>query len=231
MVTRRPDVATYLSSHPLFSGLPEPDVARVIEVARIVHLPRGAVLFEAGEQAEGLYLVIEGLVKVYASADKGQEKVLDVVGPGGCVADALMFDGDDPGLRACVLSDSQIVVLPKDWLMGEMVSNGKLALRIVHALSQRLHRLVKDIQAVTLHSGVRRVVDYLLHATPEHAGASASGGATVFLPASKGTIASLLSVTPEHFSRILHELQSNGLIEVDRRRIHIRNATALTRYG
>ena len=44
---------------------------------------------------------------------------------------------------------------------------------------------------------------------------------TVSLPFSKSTLASLLSVTPEHFSRILHELQSRGLIAVDRRDIHI----------
>lgn len=54
---------------------------------------------------------------------------------------------------------------------------------------------------------------------------------TVSLPASKGTIASLLSVTPEHFSRILHDLQANGLIAVDRRHIHILDAQRLASYA
>jgi len=53
----------------------------------------------------------------------------------------------------------------------------------------------------------------------------------VSLPASKGTIASLLSVTPEHFSRILHELQARGLIEVDRRHIKILDAQGLASYA
>ncbi|MGC4062995.1 MAG: helix-turn-helix domain-containing protein [Aquabacterium sp.] len=50
------------------------------------------------------------------------------------------------------------------------------------------------------------------------------------MPASKGTIASLLSVTPEHFSRILHDLQARGLIAVQRRQIHILDAQGLARF-
>jgi len=47
---------------------------------------------------------------------------------------------------------------------------------------------------------------------------------------SKATIASRLSLTPEYFSRVLHELEAAGLIEVDRRDIRIRDASALANY-
>jgi len=43
----------------------------------------------------------------------------------------------------------------------------------------------------------------------------------VSLQASKGVIASRLSVTQEHFSRILHDLAARGLIEVHGRAIRI----------
>ena len=41
------------------------------------------------------------------------------------------------------------------------------------------------------------------------------------LPTSKGTIASRLNLTQEHFSRILNELSTGGLIQVQGRTIHI----------
>ena len=44
---------------------------------------------------------------------------------------------------------------------------------------------------------------------------------SIRLPTSKGTIASRLNLTQEHFSRILNELTSSGLIEVEGRTIHI----------
>jgi CRP-like cAMP-binding protein len=74
-----------------------------------------------------------------------------------------------------------------------------------------------------LRTASERVVAYLLRdgAVDAPPVRGDGGPCTVLLPASKGTIASLLSVTPEHFSRILHDLQSRGLIAVNRRQIHI----------
>ena len=52
----------------------------------------------------------------------------------------------------------------------------------------------------------------------------------VSLPVSKATIASRLSMTPEYFSRVLHELEAEGLIEMDRREIRIPDTGRLARH-
>ena len=49
-------------------------------------------------------------------------------------------------------------------------------------------------------------------------------------PVSKATIASRLSLTPEYFSRVLHELESEGLIAIDKREIQIPDPSRLARY-
>jgi CRP-like cAMP-binding protein len=54
---------------------------------------------------------------------------------------------------------------------------------------------------------------------------------TVSLPVSKATIASRLSLTPEYFSRVLHELEADGLIEIDKREIRILDVARLTNFG
>jgi CRP-like cAMP-binding protein len=53
---------------------------------------------------------------------------------------------------------------------------------------------------------------------------------TVSLPVSKATIASRLSLTPEYFSRVLHELEGAGLITIDKRDIHILDPQRLAHY-
>jgi hypothetical protein len=52
----------------------------------------------------------------------------------------------------------------------------------------------------------------------------------VSLPVSKATIASRLSLTPEYFSRVLHELEGEGLIQIDKRDIRIPDPGRLARY-
>jgi CRP/FNR family transcriptional regulator, dissimilatory nitrate respiration regulator len=74
---------------------------------------------------------------------------------------------------------------------------------------------------------VQRVIGYLLRDVDADNG---DAPVTVSLPVSKATIASRLSLTPEYFSRVLHELEAAGLVRIDKRDIHILDAQALATY-
>jgi len=81
-------------------------------------------------------------------------------------------------------------------------------------------------------SGVQRLIGYLLRdGESAQTGVSHSTSLTVNLPASKATIASLLSLTPEYFSRVLHELEAQGLIQIDKREISILDVARLASFG
>jgi CRP-like cAMP-binding protein len=96
-------------------------------------------------------------------------------------------------------------------------------------MSLRLHGLVRDVEAYALDSGVQRIIGYLLRDQSD--GETAPGAPLVVtLPVSKATVASRLSITPEYFSRVLHELEDAGLVKVDKREIHIPDAARLARY-
>jgi CRP-like cAMP-binding protein len=73
------------------------------------------------------------------------------------------------------------------------------------------------------------VIGYLLRDQPSQESASPDVF-TVSLPVSKATIASRLSLTPEYFSRVLHELEVAGLIEIDKRDIRILDTRRLATY-
>jgi len=209
----------------LFRDAPEATLARLAPSARRVHLARGDELFRSGEVSEGLYVVTKGQVKVYARADNGQEKVIEVVSAPACLGGSLLradvTGQGGPGCghvsHAAGLPEAHRFLLPRAGVLAELQADPRLAVRLLAEVSGRLNRLVRDIEAVTLHTAAQRVVSYLLRTSPQ----AATSACTVSLPASKGTIASLLSVTPEHFSRILHDLQSRGLIAVNRREIVI----------
>ena len=106
--------------------------------------------------------------------------------------------------------------------------SARFSLHMLAGLARRLQGLVHDVQAYSLHSGTQRVIGYLLggRSTPEPGSASM----TVTLPVSKAAIASRLSITPEYFSRVLGELVSQGLIEVDKREIDIPDVGKLASY-
>jgi len=85
-----------------------------------------------------------------------------------------------------------------------------------------------EFEGYFLSSGTERVIGYLLRGEN---GNSAHNAEQITLPATKGIIASRLNLTHEHFSRILRELMTAGLIEVDGREVRILNKKRLFGYA
>jgi CRP-like cAMP-binding protein len=140
-----------------------------------------------------------------------------------------MFTGRPYILSSQALADTLLLTVTKRAVLEEIARDHRFALRLLAGLSRRLHGLVHDVEAYALHSGLQRVIGYLLRDQAAEGG-DAAQPRTVSLPVSKATIASRLSLTPEYFSRVLHELADRGLIEIDRREIRIVDAPRLARF-
>jgi CRP-like cAMP-binding protein len=90
------------------SDLPEKLSSELLASSTLRHLGEGEVLFLAGEPANGLYRLEEGLVKVSVGATTGAERILAILGAGAIVGDLAIIDGlprsaSVTGLRECKL--------------------------------------------------------------------------------------------------------------------------------
>ncbi|MEK8028530.1 MAG: hypothetical protein RLY78_353 [Pseudomonadota bacterium] len=230
MADPRPfDVPRYLSVLPLFTDIGPVALQRVAEGCQLRRMARGDMVFRVGEPCEAFHVTVLGQVKLYGLSPAGQEKVIELVGPGQSFAEALMF-GDRPYIiNAQALTDSLVLSVGKAAVVGEIDRDPHFALRMLAGMSRRLHGLVNDVQAYALHSGLQRVIGYLLrdHIDADGEGEPSTGEVVVQLPVSKATIASRLSLTPEYLSRVLRELEEQGLIAVDKRDIRIPDVSAL----
>jgi CRP-like cAMP-binding protein len=223
--TRSFDIPRYLRVLPLFSDLQPAEVERLAQGCRLSRRERGEMIFHVGDPCEGFHVVVTGQVKLFVISPAGQEKVIELIGPGHSFAEALMFLGKPCMVNAQALADTLLLTVERGVVTREVEQDGRFALRMLAGLSRRLHGLVADVQAYALQSGVQRVIGYLLRDVPDE-----GGEVTVSLPVSKATLASRLSLTPEYFSRVLRELEEARLIEVDKRDIRILDAARLATY-
>jgi CRP/FNR family transcriptional regulator, dissimilatory nitrate respiration regulator len=223
------DLPRYLSVLPLFTDLSATERERLALGCQLRRLARGEDLFRVGQPCQEFHVTVTGQVKLFAISPAGQEKVIELVGPGNSFAEALMFTDTPYIINAQALTDSLLLTVSKQAVLTEIEHDSRFALRMLAGISRRLHGLVHDVEAYALHSGVQRVIGYLLrdHAADD---GPAVDTMTVSLPVSKAVVASRLSLTPEYFSRVLHELDAEGLIEVDKRDIRILDAKRLARY-
>ena len=218
----------FLATLPLFKELAAPELDRIATGTVELHVPRGEMLFQKGDPTTGFYLVIYGQVKLSFVTPTGQEKVVEIIGPGNSFGEALMFMERPYIVMAQALADSMLLHISKQTVFDELAREPEFAKKMLAGLSRRLHSLVSDVESYSLQSGTQRVIGYLLR--QDDGGGAGEGPAKLTLPVAKAVVASRLNLTPEHFSRILHELAEARLISVDGRAITILDATRLRSY-
>ena len=218
-------VADALAELTLFNGLDAKTRSRLAGGATLLTAPRGHIVFRDGDPCAGLHVVVSGQIKLLLHAGNGHEKVFDVIGADASFGESALFLDQPHQIAAEAIIDSQLVLLARTALLREIAMNGDLAMRVIRVLAQRVRCRTHDIKTYVLFSGTQRVISHLLHEIPDETGVS--GAVEVTLSTRKGIIASRLNLTQEHFSRILHELTSAALIEVDGQRVRIPNVGRL----
>jgi CRP-like cAMP-binding protein len=218
----------FLRNLPLFRELAPEEIDRVSTGTRELRVKRGDILFQKGDPTRGFYIVVYGQVKLLFITPNGDEKVIEIMGPGQSFGEALMFMEKPYVVTAHALADSMLLHVSKEVVFEEIDRDPKFARRMIAGLSRRLHHLISDVESYSLRSATQRVIGYLLQ--PDHDDDEAHSRTIVTLPASKSVIASRLNITPEHFSRILHELTEAQLIEVTGRTMRILEIEKLRTY-
>lgn len=211
-------VQAFLANLPMFSEMQAGELDRIAACTLPVHAEKGQTICRCGDPCTGFHVVVYGQVKLGFTSAQGVEKVIEIVRPGQSFGEALMFLGKPYIVFAQALADSMLLHVAKHAVLDELARDPGFARRMLSGLSRRLHGLVRDVEAYTLRSSQERVIGYLLAEVPENADGAP---VEVRLSAGKSVIASRLNMTPEHFSRILHELGNDGVIEIHGRTVRI----------
>ena len=209
--------ALLLRRSSLFRTLPPAAIARLAAGSTTLDLARGEELYGCGERCAGLYTVTGGRIALCVSVAGGPTKVIDLIGPGGHAGLAAVVLGTNHTTAAEALTDSALILTPRETLVECSTDVPELWPQLAAALGRQVSGLIADVAAFSLNSGRERVAHYLL----EVATTRGSRQHPVALPAKKSIIASRLNLTPEYFSRMLHELIADGTIAVNGRHITV----------
>jgi CRP-like cAMP-binding protein len=217
LIESRPSMREILSRQPMFRGLSEEELDRIAQGCREVRAQKNEMLFQKGDQAEGMHVLVMGQVKLSLPSPQGAEKVVHVFESGSTFGEAVMFLGKAYPVSAQATQDSLMILVSKRALLEALDASNMLCRKMMASLSIRLHELLEDMEACTLRTSTQRVACFLLNLSPSRE----EKRYEVLLPASKQTIASQLNLAPETFSRVLGNLAGAGLINVRGRTITV----------
>lgn len=228
MAKARLDARELLAGLPLFRALTAEALAAIAAGTTVRQVMRGEVVFNRGEECDGIHVVAYGQIKLAFVSDDGNEKVVEIVPAGRSFGEAPLFSASPYLMMAQALSDSLLLHVGKGVVLAAIERHPEFTSKLLIGMAHRMHRLISDVEGYSLQTGTERLVGFLLR--QQSHSENGSTPRTVTLSTSKAIVASHLNVTPEHLSRILHELSDAGLIEVDGRDVRILDPERLRGY-
>jgi len=214
----------------LFRGLAPRELNAVAERAVGRRVRAGECLFYEGEQAQGLFVVVEGAIRAFRESGEGREQVIHVERAGATIGEVPVFDNGKYPSTAAADEDSVVLFIDKQDVRRLCLEHPNIAVSFLEILATRLRRTAGLIETLSLHEVDQRLARLLLSEAKVR-GTRTDEGIVFELALTNQQIAARIGTVREVVSRALGRLQSNDLIVVDGRKISIPNETALEVYA
>ncbi len=174
-------------------------------------LATGQMLFHQGDQAEAVFVVESGQIKLAHFTEAGHIIKHYGVVAGESFAEAALFNSIYD-CAAIAEMPSRVMVLPKQILLTTLEQQPTLAMEVMSQLAKRAHETKVLLTLRSIRSPRDRVLHYLQLVAQSN---------TVHLERSLKDIAEEIGISPEVFSRALSRLQQEGVITRNKRNIDL----------
>ena len=214
------DLATQLKRAVLFDGLDQDELNRLAGIAREINLAHGDILFDQGDESDGLYVIAGGILRIYLTADDTREATINLLEDGESIGEIALLDGLPRSAGAAALTDAKLIFIPREPFLALLDESTNLARQIILTLCERLRAANAQVNQAIFHDLRHRLVVLLRQLAIIH-GHFEEDVAVVDLELTQGTLAQMLGASREAVNKQLRGLAKEGRIEMDGPRIRI----------
>jgi CRP-like cAMP-binding protein len=215
-----------LSRTNLFGGVADAALFELAASSRERHLARGQVLFSAGDKADGLFVVVSGVLRAFRQTREGREQTIHVEGPGATLAEVPVFDGGPYPSTVQAEEDSVVLFVSQQSIRLFLTKNPEAALAALAVLARRLRRVSGLAAQLALKDVAQRLAAMLAEEAVSQAG-ELKDGISFSLSSPHQSIAARLGSVREVITRQLRKLIDDAVISVHGHRITVLDATTL----
>jgi len=212
------DERELLRTVPLFSELSDEAISSLSRLAARRRYPRDTVVFFENEEGDCLFMILEGRIKVTILGDDGREIILTMLGPGDLFGEMALLDNEPRSATAIAVEESELLLLQRSDFQAVVGDNPGISIALIKVLTARLRRANHQIQTLALLDVYGRVARVILDMAREE-GRRLKDGRIAFRRATHQEIANRIGTTRETVTRMLKDLERQGLVRVEGREI------------
>lgn len=205
-----PTALDALKQQPYFGALDRNELERLARAVIERAYAKDEIVFLEGEPSQGLYIVREGLVKIYKLSDEGREQILRHIGPGESFNEVAVFDGGPNPANVSAVQASAVWIVPSASIVDLITRRPQVALAVIRNLGARVRHLVTLVEDLALRHVTARLAKLLLESATERQPAL-----------TQQEMASRLGTVREMIGRSLKQMEARGLLKLERGKIVI----------
>lgn len=218
-----------LKKLPGFNGLDENTLRKLSNIIRVNRYEKAKVLFRDKDIVDNIYIVLKGKASLYKFNEKGQKKVIFILGEGDFINEVIL-QNSTASINCETIEDSRIMHCNTAELLQVMEKNFEFTKIVLSSLSLKVRRMYRQFKNTTgVLSMGKRVASRLWKLGRDY-GVPLDNGILIDMEISITYLADLFGAQRETISRACKELSELGLIEYSNKKFIIKDEEKLLEY-
>ena len=187
-------------------------------------IKKGEVIFEEGENVNGIYCIKDGICKLTKLSANGKDHIVKLVTKGELLGQRSMISDEPVNLSAVALEDMQVCFIPKSEVMGYFDKNNQFSMNVMKTICGDLKEADDHMVNLAQKTVKERLAETLLYLNATF-GKNKDNSLKIQL--SRDELASIIGTATESCIRLLSDFKKLGLIELTAKKIILKDINAL----
>jgi CRP/FNR family cyclic AMP-dependent transcriptional regulator len=214
--------------HFLFGKLSASEIDSLISYSRLERYPSGREIFSKGSPGPSLVAVLRGSIKISSLSNEGKEIVFNIINAPEIFGEIAVLDGEERSADATAMTDCELLVLNRRDFLRLLENRADLCMIMLRILCQRLRQTSEQVEDVMFRHLESRLAKRLLHLA-ESVGLHGLQSSLVELHVSQRELGNMAGGSRESVNKILQSWHRQGLIDLGKASVLIRDVEALRR--
>jgi CRP-like cAMP-binding protein len=207
-----------LRTVPIFSELTDADFTSLARLSSRRQYPKDTVVFFEHEEGDFFFMIVAGRIKVTILGDDGREVILSILGPDDFFGEMALLDNEPRSATAIAVEDSELLSLHRHDFQSVLSDNRSIMAALIKILVSRIRKANHQISTLALLDVYGRVARVIVDMARDE-GRRLKDGRIAFRRATHQEIANRIGTTRETVTRMLKDLERQGMIHVEGREI------------
>lgn len=221
-------VRRILARSSFFSPLPAAALEHVISFSRRRTLREGETLFHRGDDADAVYVILAGRLRVVSPGSDGREVALRIQQGGEIIGELSILHGGRRTATVVASEPCELLAVVRREFLGLIEQHPPVALGLLTAFAARIAELTEQLSDFALHKLPVRLARRLLDLSQIY-GQAAEEGLRIAARITQQDLAVWVGTTREAVNKHLRAWEDRGLIRLDRESLTILRPPELAR--